>query len=159
MTERGAAAAARAVAGDLPDVNVWLALAIEEHPHHRAAVSYWSGNAGTPRFFCRVSALSLVRLLVHPKLMAGKPLALTEAWALYRGFAALPGVAMLDEPAGLDAAIEALVTAKLPPRLLTDAYFAALAGSTGTRLVTFDRDFQRFDRLALLRLTAGEGQA
>jgi len=32
----------------------------------------------------------------------------------------------------------------LPPRLWTDAYLAALSMSAGLRLVTFDRDFERF---------------
>ena len=27
--------------GDLPDINVWLALAVQEHPHHAAARDYW----------------------------------------------------------------------------------------------------------------------
>ena len=156
MSERGAGAATHDAIGDLLDVNVWLALAIEEHPHHPAAVAYWSRNAGAARFFCRISALSLVRLLVHPKLMADKPLALTKAWALYRSFAALRGVAMLNEPAGFDAFLGGLVTPELPPRLFTDAYFAALAGSTRSRLVTFDRDFERFEGLMLLRLDADE---
>ncbi len=143
-----------AVVGDLPDVNVWLALAIEEHPHHEAAASYWTSHAGESRFFCRLSAMSLVRLLAHPKLMADKPLTLTKAWALYRRFASLPGVAMLAEPEGLDADFDALFEPKFPVRLFTDAYFAALAGKAQVRLVTFDRDFERFDRVALLRLAA-----
>ena len=152
MTERGAGASVRTVAGDLLDVNVWLALAIEDHPHHPSAVAYWGGHAATARFFCRTSAMSLVRLLIHPRLMADKPLALPQAWTLYRSFAALPGVAMLGEPENLDADLGALVTPKLPPRLFTDAYFAALACSMGVRLVTFDKDFERFDGLTLLRL-------
>ena len=152
MTERGAAAAAQGVAGDLLDVNVWLALAIEEHPHHPAAAAYWAAHAGTARLFCRTSAMSFVRLLTHPRLMADKPLALSKAWALYRRFAALPGVALLGEPEGLDADLGTLVTPQLPPRLFTDAYFAALARRAGLRLVTFDRDFERFERLVLLRL-------
>ena len=143
-----------AVIGDLPDVNVWLALAIEEHPHHEAAASYWTSHASEARFFCRLSAMSLVRLLAHPRLMADKPLTLAKAWALYRRFAALPGVAMLAEPEGLDADLDALLEPKLPPRLFTDAYFAALAGRAQVRLVTFDRDFERFESLALLRLSA-----
>lgn len=155
MTERDAGAA-REVAGDLLDVNVWLALAIEEHPQHQTAASYWARNAGTTRLFCRVSAMSLVRLLTHPKLMSDKPLTLAKAWALYQSFAALPGVAMLGEPDGLDADLGALVTPKLPPRLFTDAYFAALARSTRLRLVTFDKDFERFDQLAVLRLAVNE---
>ena len=156
MTERTAGAAAPGAAGDLLDVNVWLALAIEEHPHHGPAAAYWSRHAGAARFFCRVSALSLVRLLTHPGLMADRPLTLARAWALYRGFASLPGVAMIDEPAGLDADLETLVLPRLAPRLFTDAYFAALARRARLRLVTFDRDFERFQGLTLLRLVSGD---
>jgi toxin-antitoxin system PIN domain toxin len=147
------AATATATAGDLLDVNVWLALAIEEHPHHRAAATYWAGGVQAARFFCRLSAMSLVRLLMNPKLMADRPLTPSKAWALYRRFATLPGVAMLQEPEDLDADLGALVTPKLPPRLFTDAYFAALAAAARVRLVTFDRDFERFDRLSVLRLS------
>ncbi len=68
---------------------------------------------------------------MHPKLMSDRPLTLPKAWALYRGFATLPGVAMLPEPQDLDTDLGALITPKLPPRLLTDAYFAALAGAAG----------------------------
>lgn len=159
MSERGAGASRQATEGDLPDVNVWLALAIEEHPHHRPAVAYWGKHAATARFFCRTGAMSLVRLLTHPRLMADKPLALTDAWAVYCRFAVLPGVAMLSEPPSLDADLGALVTPNLPPRLFTDAYFAALARSAGLRLVTFDSDFERFGGLRLLRLTVKEGSA
>jgi len=33
----------------------------------------------------------------------------------------------------------------MPPRLCTDAYLAALASANGWRLVSFDRDFERFE--------------
>ena len=155
MNEQGESTAS--TTGDLLDVNVWLALAIQEHPHHGAAASYWARHSGLARFFCRLSALSLVRLLTHPKLMAGKPLTLVKAWGLYRRFAALPGVAMLGEPEDLDDHLASFVTPKLPARLFTDAYFAALAGKSQARLVTFDRDFQRFGGVHLLRLSAAAG--
>ena len=100
--------------------------------------------------------MSVVRLLTHPRLMADKPLTLAKAWALYRSFATLAGVAMLDEPGGLDADLEALLMPELAPRLFTDAYFAALARSTHLRLVTFDRDFERFEGLTMLRLAVDE---
>ena len=41
----------------------------------------------------------------------------------------------------------------LPARLCTGTYLAALAISNGWRLVSFDRDFERF--AALERLTLG----
>ena len=81
MTSSGPRAGT-ATAGDLLDVNVWLALAIEEHPHHLAAARYWANRSEAARFFCRLSALSFVRLLMHPKLMAGRPLTLPKAWGL-----------------------------------------------------------------------------
>jgi predicted nucleic acid-binding protein len=97
--------------------------------------------------------MSLVRLLSHPRLMADRPLSLGKAWGVFEAFAALPGVAMLHEPQGVDATLGALVKDKLPARLFTDAYFAALARVAGLRLVTFDKDFERFSGLANLRLT------
>ena len=157
MIERKLGATLKGPPGDLLDVNVWLALAIEEHPHHRAAAMYWTKQAGAARFFCRLSAMSMVRLLMHPQLMAGRPLNLPKAWAAYRSFASLPGVAMLGEPEGVDAEVEALISPGLPSRLFTDAYFAALAGRARVRLVTFDKDFERFDHLDLLRLSASSG--
>ena len=39
----------------------------------------------------------------------------------------------------------------LPPRLCTDAYLAALAIANGWRLVSFDRDFERFQGLQWLQ--------
>jgi predicted nucleic acid-binding protein len=47
---------------------------------------------------------------------------------------------------------ERFISAKLPSRLLTDAYLAAFAKSAALRLVTFDKDFDRFDGLHSLRL-------
>lgn len=155
MTEPGRVVRAQ-TEGDLLDVNVWLALAIEEHPHHETAAAYWASHATTARYFCRLSAMSLVRLLTHPRLMADRPLTLTKAWALYRNFATLPGVAMIGEQESLDVDLAALLAPRLPPRLFTDAYFAALAHQTHLRLVTFDKDFERFEGLALLRLQSSE---
>ena len=42
--------------------------------------------------------------------------------------------------------------AELPARLCTDAYLAALAIANGWRLVSFDRDFERFEGLGRLLL-------
>ena len=62
---------------------------------------------------------------------------------------------MLAEPDGLDKALGAPMDPRLSARLFTDAYRAALARSTGLRLVTFDRDFERFEALSMLRLGSG----
>lgn len=146
--------------GDLPDINVWLALAVQEHPHHQAALRYWAtaqaertregaaaarAGSGASLWFCRVTMLGLVRLLCQPKAVGPGALDTLAAWTLYAQYRALPHIGLLPEPEGCDDALRALVGAgPLPPRLWTDAYLAALSLSAGLRLVTFDRDFERF---------------
>jgi uncharacterized protein len=142
--------------GDLPDINVWLALAVQEHPHHAAAKNYWDetlldmhstpGVAPQKIYFCRTTMLGLVRLLCQPKVVGKGALTLPAAWGVYQGFRALGVIDLLAEPAQCDTHLQAMLTAQaaLPARLWTDAYLAALAQSSGARLVTFDRDFERF---------------
>jgi hypothetical protein len=142
--------------GDLPDVNVWLAMAVTQHPHHEAAANYWKELAGKRIWFCRVTMLGLVRLLAQPKVMGDHALTLPEALDAYHRFASLPEIGFHAEPANCAAELERRLSADLPARLLTDAYLAAFAESAGLRLVTFDKDFERFQGLDRLRLpTAG----
>lgn len=138
--------------GDLPDINVWLALAVQEHPHHALARRYWADEVtplaadGQPHaWFCRTTALGLVRLLCQPKAVGRGALDLPNAWKLYQTWRAQSLIGLLPDPASCDAAIDQLLkTAQPAPRLWTDTYLAALAHSSGLRLVTFDRDFERF---------------
>ena len=146
---------AAAQRGDLPDVNVWLALAVNEHPHHAAAADYWQAGATRQLWFNRVTMLALVRLLCQPKVMGPAALELARAVDVYRRFAALPEVGLQPEPDACDTELQRLATpaqAPLPARLWTDAYLAAFAIAAGLRLVTFDRDFDRFAGLQVLRL-------
>ena len=152
VTARLRVAAVAGTQGGLPDVNVWLALAVQEHPHHAAARHYWAKEAAARVQFCRVMMLGLVRLLTQPRLMGSAALDATATLAHYERFAALPEVGLAAEPADTGAAMRRYVGAGLPARLITDAYLAAFAATGGLRLVTFDRDFERFDGLHLLRL-------
>jgi uncharacterized protein len=144
-----------AVRGDLPDINVWLALAVQEHPHHALAHQYWASvlsdqaahdtSCDPLLWFCRTTMLGLVRLLCQPKAVGAGALALAPAWALYQQYRALSQIGMLTEPTDCETQIQTFLTsAPLPARLWTDTYLAALAQSAGLRLVTFDRDFMRF---------------
>jgi toxin-antitoxin system PIN domain toxin len=144
--------------GDLPDINVWLALAVQEHPHHAAARAYWTDvqAEGASLWFCRVTMLGLVRLLCQPKVVGEGALAPAAAWAAYQRFRAVTGVGLLSEPEGSDLQLHALVAqSPLPARLWTDAYLAALSRAAGLRLVTFDRDFHRFALERVLVLNDG----
>lgn len=146
--------------GDLPDLNVWLALVVAEHPHHAAARRYWDAQQAAPAigprlWFCRSTMLGLIRLLSQPRLMGEGVLGLVEAHAIYRQLRQTAGVGF----AGDDEAADALLTrwvddaaGPLPARLWTDAWLAASAEAAGLRLVTFDADFARFPLSRRLRL-------
>jgi uncharacterized protein len=142
---------------DLPDLNVWLALACPDHSHHRQAVRYWEQQAAEQVLFCTVTALGLVRLVCQPKLMGAAVKTAGEASALLEAFCMQPGVSMASaEPHGWDVFHQLLRSGELPARLCTDAYLAALAMANGWRLVSFDRDFERFEGLERLALPGSQ---
>jgi hypothetical protein len=68
-----------------PDVNVWFALAVADHPHHRPALAWWSGESSLAGF-CHLTQLGLLRLLTTASAMGGQPLTNEEAWRVYDGF-------------------------------------------------------------------------
>lgn len=140
-------------AADLPDLNVWLALACPDHSHHGQAVRYWEQQAAEQVLFCTVTALGLVRLVCQPKLMGTAVRSAAEASALLEGFCSQPGVSLaMPEQGGWEEFHRLLRGGSVPARLCTDAYLAALAIANGWRLVSFDRDFERFKGLERLAL-------
>lgn len=133
---------------DLPDVNVWLALAVREHPFHPAAALWWKEGAAEQVMFCRVTALGLVRLLGQPQVMGAGVLPMDSAISLYEAFLDLKEVRWLEEPAAVDPLWRKLLRDHhLSNRHCTDAYLAALAKHHQLRLVSFDRDFERYAAL------------
>ena len=107
---------------DLLDLNVWLALACPDHSHHLRAAHYREQQAAEQVLFCTVTVLGLVRLVCQPNLMAEAVKTAAEASALLDAFCQQPGVSM------------------------------ASAEPNGWRLVSFDRDFERFEGLERLAL-------
>jgi toxin-antitoxin system PIN domain toxin len=138
---------------DLPDVNVWLALTDDRHVHHQVAKHYWNELRADEIAFCRVTMLALLRLLTNAQVMSGSPFSHEEAWNIYRTYRNLPIIRFLDEVSNLETSFAALTAnSSIPHRLWTDAYLAAFAISTTSRLVSFDSDFQGFPELDVLLL-------
>lgn len=139
---------------DLLDINVWLAVCLPDHHHHRRARAFWDDESGRELAFCRVTSLGFVRLATHRAVTGDPPLTVEEAWRTYNDFRNLPEVIFAAEPEGCEQQLEAWANGgDFPPRLWTDAYLAAFARTGGFRLVTFDRDFRRFRGLDFLHLT------
>jgi toxin-antitoxin system PIN domain toxin len=145
-----------ATLGDLPDVNVWLALASPGHAHHPAALSYWQQPTLPKLWFNRITMLGLVRLLSQKAVMGTAVLSTARAAEVYEYFAGLAEVGFMPEPSACGAGLQQVLAAGgVTPAMVTDVYLACFAKSGGLRLVTFDKDFERIaPSLPLLRLVA-----
>jgi uncharacterized protein len=162
--------------GDLPDVNIWLAFVQPDHTHRLAAQAYWRETmqrwtqqpaADSPpgqsekMYFCRTTMLGLIRVLCQSERAKGRQVEMHQAMAAYQRFMDIEEVAFLQEPwLGVDATLMTMlhVHPKLPLRMSTDVYLAALAQTTGLRLVSFDRDYLRFEGLDCLILDSKPSQ-
>jgi toxin-antitoxin system PIN domain toxin len=138
---------------DLPDINVWLALVDPDHEHHERACLYWEKESAAKLAFTRITMLGLLRLPANRHVMRGNPFTPGEAWRAYDAFRDLPEVVFLQEPDSAEYKMrEWSDSAEFPPSRLTDAWIAAIAFTTSTRLVSFDSDYRCFSELSLLHL-------
>ena len=139
---------------DLPDLNLWLALAWSGHGHHAAACRYWEEQAADTVLFTTVTALGLVRLLSQPRVMGEAVLSLGQASTVQAAFLLQPGVRLVDEASASWPVFRHLLSQDTwPAGLCTDVHLAALAIAGGWRLVSFDQDFGRFKGLSWLSLS------
>ena len=127
---------------DLLDVNVWLALADENHSHHAAAQRYWQNQAAPSVAFCRVTMLGFLRLATHRTVLS-RSLSPGEAWEIYQRSLAQEDVNFVHESPTLEREFQTIACQPgFSSRLWTDAYLAAFARSAGCRIVSFDTDFK-----------------
>ncbi len=139
------------MAGELPDSNVWVALATDRHQHHRSALDWFEtlSDDGDARF-CRMTQISFLRLMTVIEFQREDVLTNREASAAYRQLRADPRVGWSDEPSGLEQAWLRLASvATASPKRWMDAYLAAFAIEASLRVVTFDRGFRQFENRGL----------
>jgi toxin-antitoxin system PIN domain toxin len=140
---------------DLCDSNVWLALALSRHVHHRVARD-WLGSVADQGavLFCRATQQTLLRLLTSAAVLkpyGNPPLTNRQAWAAYLDLLADERIAFRsEEPAGLEPLWQRFaVRATASPKLWMDSYLAAFALASGCRMVTTDAAFKQFRGLDL----------
>jgi toxin-antitoxin system PIN domain toxin len=139
----------------VPDVNVLVHLyRPQDHPKHEVAQQWWQGlrRQGDQLTVPDLIWVGFVRVVTNRRIFT-VPSTPEAAWAfvealraqgIYLHYAAHPrlmemfGVQLLDGGATAN--------------LVTDAYIAAVAVSLGATVVTFDRDFRRFDGLSVREL-------
>ncbi len=122
----------------LPDVNVWIALAIAEHVHHKPAQGWFDSSEGGV-VFCRVTQMGLLRILTHRHALGTDALTPADAWGALDAFLSDRRISFSDEPAGLDHHWRvSTMLQKQGWNWWTDTYLAAFAKTAGFILVTFD---------------------
>jgi len=136
-----------------PDVNVWLALASQEHTHHVDALEWWRQELA-PIAFCRFTQIGLLRLLTTAAVMNGKPLPMKRAWRVYDGLMGDERVEHIAEPPAMDRVFRELSSSGTiaSPKLWADAYLMAFAVEAGGRVATFDQALARRGPSAVLSL-------
>jgi toxin-antitoxin system PIN domain toxin len=128
-----------------PDVNVWFALAVADHPHHNAAMAWWNQESSLVGF-SRLTQVGLLRLLTTASAMGGDPLTNKVAWRVYDGFLADSRVRVFPELPALDGLFRSFSTVRqASPKIWVDAYLAAHAMASQATLVTFDQAFAKYE--------------
>lgn len=131
----------------LCDSNVFLALAVEQHVHHPIVVKWFGAFAETDKaFFCRATKISFLRLLTQKIAPDFVPLTNQEAWAVLDALMTDDVMSYLsDHHHGLDSVWRELANGDAAsPKLWMDAYLAAFAITERMKMVTLDKDFQKF---------------
>lgn len=124
-----------------PDVDVWLALAHEIHPHHTAASRWEQALPGDAILcFCRFTQLGLLRLLTNTSAMRDDVLTQAQAWSVFDAFVEISAAKLIEEPQGIDPLFRRMTDRdETSTKQWADAYLAAFAETAGLTLATFDR--------------------
>jgi len=140
---------------NLLDVNVLIALFRGESAHHSTAMAWWSqaDAIGAPFTVTDPVWASFVRVVTNPRAF-DVAATFDEAWAFVGTIRSQPTYRRyLDAFEPLHEFERLCRGTNATGNLVTDAYIAACASAIGATVVTFDRDFRKFDGLRVLELS------
>lgn len=122
----------------LVDVGVWLAAIWGRHVHHRAAMQ-WFDDQSDDLLLCRVTQMSVLRLISNPAIMGKDVVTRSQAWRVLDLFWTDDRVLWADEPNDLEAVFRAISARNdRSHKLWTDDYLASFAQASGAVLATLD---------------------
>jgi toxin-antitoxin system PIN domain toxin len=143
----------------LADVNVVFPLLVGRHQHRDTALKWFDSTSSAEVVLPRLTRLGTLRLLTTAQVMGQDVLTPKAAIMALEILESDDRVVLLHEPDGLDEPLKKFVTTcAATPNLGTDAYLAAVASTAELKLVSFDRGFLKFPRLALLLLVPGKAR-
>ncbi len=131
-----------------PDVNVLLAASRTDHPHHAVASSWLeramaTAEGGGSLLILPMVIAGFLRLATSPKVFRD-PTPPDAAVAFIDSLLAVPGVDLADLGREWPALRRLVHQHELAGNDVPDAWIAAAVQTLSTRLVTFDRGFQRW---------------
>ena len=122
------------------DANVWLALLWSRHVHAEKARDWFEGSGDEQFFFCRLTQITVLRLLTTEQIMGKDVRNMSQAWDLWDKVWADDRVAFLPEPENLENEFRAHSRVSTrSPKIWADDYLLAFSVVAGLKLITFDR--------------------
>ena len=122
----------------LVDVGVWLAATWGRHARHHIA-RQWFDEQSDDLILCRVTQMSLLRLISNPAIMGEDVVTRSEAWRIIDQLWSDNRVLWAEEPDHLDAVFRAISAQNNNShKVWTDDYLAAFAQAGGASLATLD---------------------
>jgi toxin-antitoxin system PIN domain toxin len=123
----------------LPDINVLLALAWSNHPHHDAAHRWFARDAAAGWATCLFTQTGFLRLSLNPQVV-GVAMDCQAALHLLHSLLAHPAHRYVETAPALTASsFDALVPRIIGYRQVSDATLLHLARVCGLKLITLDR--------------------
>jgi toxin-antitoxin system PIN domain toxin len=144
-----------------PDVNVLVAAARSDHPHHVVARAWLEetlaeAEAGTVCALMPMVITSFLRLVTSPKIF-NRPTPIDEAIGFIDALLSLAGVQLIELGPEWKRLRQLCLDKKLSGNDLPDAWLVAAVAQRGEHLVSFDRDFRKLlGRGQFMLLVAGE---
>ena len=129
-----------------PDVNVLVAAARSDHPHHAVALGWLEGTlagaeSGTVCALMPMVLASYLRLVTSPKIFK-HPTPIDEAIGFVDALLSLPGAQLAELGPEWGRFRKLCLDKKLSGNDLPDAWLVAAVAQRGEHLVSFDRDFR-----------------
>jgi uncharacterized protein len=131
----------------IPDVNVVLAAARQDHAHHSMAKAWWLDALQTVTFERPLRLLPVVvsgflRVVTHPKIFS-VPSSIQEATKHIDSLLLLPNVELFDAQPNWSVFKQLCVDKSLIGNAIPDAWIAATVVQSSEHLITFDKDFKK----------------
>ena len=143
-----------------PDVNVLVAAARSDRPHHTVA-RVWleetlaGAESGIVCTLMPMVLASFLRLLASPKIFK-RPTPTDEAIGFSDALLSLPGVQLAELGPEWKRLRQLCLDKKLSGNDLPDAWLVAAVAQRGEHLVSFDRDFRKLLSRSQFTLLVGE---